>query len=382
LLASSATVGGVIAHAFWPAASTANLAPQTSGLVGQAPFGSAGLTPLPLAPGAPTGGSAITGSSADVAAIAAKVEGALVDINVTLEYQSARGAGTGIVLTSNGEILTNNHVINGATALSVTDVGNGKTYGAVVVGYDTVNDLAVLQLEGATGLQTAVRGNSSTAAVGQMVVAVGNAGGAGGTPSSAGGAITALNRSITASNDLNGTSEPLSGLIQFDATIQPGDSGGSLLNQSGQVIGVDTAASTASRHRSSGMQGFAIPMNVALDVAQRIEAGQNGGSIHVGPTAFLGVLITSTGSPGSSADGSPSAGAALGGVVPGQAAQKVGLTRGDVITSLGGHVVDSPATLSQVVAQYRPGNTLPIGWTDASGLAHSGTITMGSGPPA
>ena len=158
-------------------------------------------------------------------AIAAKVSPALVDINSIFSYQSAQGAGTGIVLTSNGEILTNNHVIDGATKISVTDIGNGKTYNAAVVGYDSTHDIAVLQLQGASGLKTATLGDSSKAAVGESVVAIGNAGGTGGTPSNAGGSIVALNQSITASDSLDGASEQLSGLIQVNAGIQPGDSG-------------------------------------------------------------------------------------------------------------------------------------------------------------
>ncbi len=171
----------------------------------------------------------------------------LVDVNSTLGYEGASGAGTGIVLTSTGEILTNNHVIDGATSISVTDVGNGKTYKATVVGYDKSHDIAVLQLQGASGLKTAKIGDSSKATVGESVVAIGNAGGTGGTPSAAGGSIIALNQQITASDELGGASEQLTGLIEVNADVQPGDSGGSLVNSAGQVIGIDTAASGANR---------------------------------------------------------------------------------------------------------------------------------------
>ena len=149
------------------------------------------------------------------------------------------------MLTSTGEILTNNHVIDGATSISVTDVGNGKTYKATVVGYDKSHDIAVLQLQGASGLKTAKIGDSSKATVGESVVAIGNAGGTGGTPSAAGGSIVALNQQITASDELGGASEQLTGLIEVNADVQPGDSGGSLVDSAGQVIGIDTAASGA-----------------------------------------------------------------------------------------------------------------------------------------
>jgi len=159
-------------------------------------------------------------------------------------------------------VLTNNHVIDGATSISATDVGNGKTYSATVVGYDRTHDIAVLALHNASGLQTATLGNSSTASVGEDVVGVGNAGGTGGTPSAAGGTITALNQSITASDEGDGTSEQLTGLIQTNANIQPGDSGGALVNDQGEVLGVDTAASAGFQFQSNGgqqgTQGFAI----------------------------------------------------------------------------------------------------------------------------
>ncbi len=218
------------------------------------------------------GGSGSTSSGAggpgDVSAIASKVDPGLVDVNTTLGYQQEEAAGTGIVLTSNGVVLTNNHVIDGATSISVTDVGSHKTYTASVVGYDRTKDIAVLQLNNASGLQTATIGNSSNASVGEQVVGIGNAGGTGGTPSAAGGTVTALNQSITASDEGDGTSEQLSGLIQTNADIQPGDSGGALVNTSGQVLGVDTAASDGYSFQyngqSTGDQGFAIPINTAL----------------------------------------------------------------------------------------------------------------------
>ena len=249
-----------------------------------------------------SGSSGSSGSSgpSDVNAIASKVDPGLVDINTTLGYQQEQAAGTGIVLSSNGVILTNNHVIDGATSISVTDVGNNKTYTASVVGYDRTKDIAVLQLHNASGLQTATLGNSSNASVGQDVVGVGNAGGTGGTPSAVGGTVTALNQSITASDDGDGTSEQLSGLIETNADIQPGDSGGSLVNTSGEVIGMDTAASAGTSFQfngdSSGTQGFAIPIDTALSIARAIEAGSGSSTVHIGETAFLGVEINAASS--------------------------------------------------------------------------------------
>ncbi|MGH3214293.1 MAG: S1C family serine protease, partial [Trebonia sp.] len=194
----------------------------------------------------PTGNATATSKTMlTTSQIASRVDPGLVDVTSTLGYEQATAMGTGIVLTSNGEILTNNHVVNGATSVSVRDIGNGKTYKATVVGYDESHDVAVLQLSGASGLTTATTGNSSTVKVGDDVVGLGNAGGAGGTPSVAAGNVTALNQSITASDEGSGSSEQLSGLIETNANIQPGDSGGPLVNSYGQIIGMDTAASSS-----------------------------------------------------------------------------------------------------------------------------------------
>jgi S1-C subfamily serine protease len=360
-----------------------------------------------------TGSGSSGGSSGpnDVNAIASKVDPGLVDVNTTLGYQQEQAAGTGIVLSSNGVILTNNHVIDGATSISVTDIGNHQTYTASVVGYDRTKDIAVLQLHNASGLQTATLGNSSNASVGQDVVGIGNAGGTGGTPSAVGGTVTALNQSITASDDGDGTSEQLSGLIETNADIQPGDSGGSLVNTSGDVIGMDTAASAGTSFQyngdSSGTQGFAIPIDTALSIAKTIEAGSGSSTVHIGQTAFLGVEINaassnspgvgggegsgggfgglfggnsgSTGSTGNT--GSSASGASVASTVTNGPAQEAGLAQGDVITSLGGKTIGSANDLTNAISVYHPGDKVSIGWTDSSGQTHTATVQLSSGPP-
>jgi S1-C subfamily serine protease len=210
-----------------------------------------------LSHGSTAGGSATSTSKEmlSTSQIADRVDPGIVDVTSTLGFQDATAMGTGIVLTSNGEILTNNHVINGATSVSVTDIGNGKTYKATVVGYDASHDIAVLQLSGASGLTTATTGDSSTVKTGDSVVALGNAGGKGGTPAVAAGSITALNQSITASDEGSGSSEQLSGLLETNADIQAGDSGGPLVNSHGQIIGIDTAASSNFQLGGSGNGG-------------------------------------------------------------------------------------------------------------------------------
>jgi S1-C subfamily serine protease len=324
-----------------------------------------------------------SGGPSNVSAIAGKVSPALVDINTSLGYQGGRAAGTGIVLTSDGEILTNNHVIDGATKISVTDVGNGKTYAATVTGYNKTHDVAVLQLTNAHGLTTAKIGDSSKVSVGQPVVAVGNAGGTGGTPSSAGGSVIALHQTITASDEGGGSSEQLSNVIAINADVEPGDSGGSLVNTSGEVVGIDTAASSSLTAQSSanGSQAFAIPIVDATSIAAQIEAGQASSSIHIGTTAFLGVT---TSSPSDNPDGSGSAmsGAQVSGVVAGGAAAQAGLAAGDVITSVNGQPVDSAEALSAAIAAHHPGDKMTVAWTDTTGQSHSATVVLRSGPPA
>ncbi len=362
---------------------------------GNSPYGSGGGGYFGGGSGSGGSSSSVGAGPSDAASIASKVDPGLVDINTTLGYQSEQAAGTGMVLTSSGEILTNNHVIDGATTISVTDVGNNKTYGARVVGYDRTKDIAVLQLQGASGLQTANIGDSSNVSVGQQVVGIGNAGGTGGTPSYAGGTVTALNQSITASDEGDGTSEQLSGLIQTNANIQAGDSGGSLVDTSGQVIGIDTAASAGtsfqSAQGSSTSEGFAIPIATAISIAKQIEAGDSSSTVHIGETAFLGVEIESQssanagGNPfgfgGGSGNQSPATGAVIAGVVTSSPAQEAGLAQGDVITAVNGTSISTPNEVTNALETHHPGDKVSVTWTDTSGNSNTATVTLSSGPP-
>jgi S1-C subfamily serine protease len=321
------------------------------------------------------------------------VDPGLVDINTDLSYQNEEAAGTGMVLTSNGEVLTNNHVIDGATSISVTDVGNGKTYNAKVVGYDRTSDVAVIQLVDASGLQT-VTTDTDGASVGESVVGIGNAGGTGGTPSTAGGSVVAVNQSITASDDSGGNSESLTGLIETNADIQPGDSGGSLVNADGQVIGMDTAASTGSDDGTN--QGYSIPIATALGLARQFEAGKASSTVHIGATGFLGVSIEDSSAGGgdngfggfgdSSGDGSGDSGSAttgadVEGTLSGSPSANAGLAQGDVITAINGKTVTSPDDLLNDLGAYHPGDSVTLTWTDTSGQTHSASVTLASGPP-
>jgi S1-C subfamily serine protease len=303
-------------------------------------------------------------------------------VTSTLGYQQAESLGTGLVLTSNGEILTNNHVIEGATSIKVTDIGNGQTYQAKVVGYNQTKDIAVLQLQGASGLKTVKLGNSDTAAVGQKVVALGNAQGKGGTPSVATGQITALDKSITASDQGSGTTEQLTGLINHNAPIQPGDSGGPLVNTAGQVIGIDTAASnTMQFQQAQQTDAFAIPINDALAIGNQIEAGHASSTVHIGPTGFLGVEVESADNAARQGVQAGS-GAAVQGVLQGAPAAGAGISGGDVITSVDGHSVSSPSALQAALEEHHPGDKVTIGWTSGTGQSQSASVTLANGPAA
>ncbi len=340
--------------------------------------------------------------------IAQRVDPALVDVVATEGDQGAVAAGTGIVLTSNGTVLTNNHVIRGATSIKVTDVGNGRTYTAKVVGYDATKDVAVIQLQNASGLTTANLSDSSSVQTGDTVTALGNAGGKGGTPSVATGTVTALNQGITASDEGSGVnSEQLTGLIETNADIQPGDSGGALVNSYGQVIGMNTAASSGTQFQSassqSAVQAYAIPIDNAETIAKQIEAGQGSSTVHIGATAFLGIESDGSGSGsssgdsggfggfggfGSQGDGSgtsgsgTSSGVTISGALSGSPAANAGLTEGDTITSVGGQTVSSATDIQQILVKYHPGDKISVSWVDQSGQSQTATVTLASGPAA
>jgi S1-C subfamily serine protease len=340
--------------------------------------------------------TATSNTSLSASEIARRVDPALVDIVSTNGTTGSVSAGTGIVLTSNGEVLTNNHVIRGATSLKVTDVGNGKTYNATVVGYDASDDVAVIQLQNASGLTTASLGDSSSVQTGDSVTALGNAGGKGGTPSVASGTVTDLDQSITAADEGSGVSEQLTGLIQTNADIQPGDSGGALVNSHGQVIGMNTAASTGfqfqDQSQGSQEQAYAIPIDKAESIASQIESGNGSSTVHIGDTAFLGIETTGSSS-GSGSDGfggfggfggsgDQGTGVTIAGALSGSPAASAGLTGGDTITSVGGQSVSSATDIQQVLVKYHPGDKISVEWTDQSGQSQSATVTLTSGPAA
>ena len=355
--------------------------------------------------------------------MAHKVEPGLVDITSFVHYQQQVFEGTGMVLSANGLVLTNNHVIKGATRVTAQLVTNGRKYNAEVVGTDNAQDIALLRLEGASGLQPVTTGDSNRVRLGDTVVALGNAGGTGGLPTVTSGTITNLKRTITASDAGSGTSEQLTNMFQTNAPIAEGDSGGALANASGQVIAMNTAANSQNIGGNGTAQGFSIPIDRALLIARMIAAGHGNSTIQIGQPAFIGIAIASD--PKSDAPSSSSnprtqlgqlrqlarggfsginssgkclanetanpvpnsiapakSGALIAGVFCGAPAAAAGAAAGDVITAVNGHAVTSPASLRILMRQYHPGTTVSLTWIGLNGHQRTGSLKLSAGPAA
>jgi S1-C subfamily serine protease len=320
------------------------------------------------------GGRRTFGTSAlnATAATAAQKVG-VVTIVSTLNYDSSsEAAGSGVILTSGGRILTNNHVIEGSTSIKVTVESTGVSYTAKVIGTDSVDDIAVLQLvdgsgKNVSGLTTA-KLDTQKLSVGDTVTSIGNAEGTGNLVA-ASGSVTALDQAIQVADDSTGATENLSGLIETNADVVSGDSGGPLIDAQGEVTGIVTAASSGSRD----VTGYAIPINTAMSIAKKIIAGEAGGHIIIGLPAFLGVELSPTQS---------GSGVAISGVVDGSAAAGTGLAAGDVITAIDGAPVTTTDSLSSLVKSHAVGDKVTVTYTDASGAAQQLTVTLTAGPAA
>jgi S1-C subfamily serine protease len=301
----------------------------------------------------------------------------VVDITSELANQGAEAAGTGMVVTAQGEVLTNNHVISGGSNIRVTVPGGGQ-YPAQVLGSDPTQDVALLQVLGAPALTPTAFGDSATVAVGDPVTAIGNAGGVGGTPSTATGKVTSIHRSVTVSDDSGNPIEHLRNLIQTDASIQPGDSGGPLVNAAGRVIGMDTAAVINSAGGQAPPEGFAIPIDRALTIVHAIESGRASANIHLGAVAALGIEVF----PGRVSGALRRHAVLVTGVLAGSPAKAAGLSPGDLITSLDRVAVRSSSAFTQALLRHRPGDAVRVRWINAMGVSSAATVRLGSGPQA
>src|SRR5579859_8113262 len=387
------------------------------GGAGPAPANSAASQDIPQ-PKANHGG---TTASINPAAVARKVEPGLVDIVSYVHLQQQVFEGTGMVLSADGLVLTNNHVIKGSTRVVVHLVTSNKSYTAQVVGTDNSQDVALLRLVGAKGLKTIQVGNSSTVKVTTPVVAIGNAGGNGGLPTVTSGTITNTNRTIQASDAGSRTTETLHNMFQTNAPIAEGDSGGALANSAGQVIAMNTAANSQSLGGPGTSQGFSIPINRALAIARQMAAGHASATIQLGQPAFLGIAIATTSSGGTSNATSPRtqlrqfeaiassfgavnssgrclpnanvnpvpgniaparSGALIGAVFCNEPATKAGAQAGDVITAVNGHAVTSAASLHSVIRGYRPGQGVTLTVVVPNGQQQHLSFKLGAGPAA
>ncbi len=283
----------------------------------------------------------------------------VVLINTTLTDGEA--AGTGLVLDSSGIVLTNYHVVEGSTSVKVTIASDGRTYDATVVGHNQKADIAVLQLDGASDLATVNLDDDAEPAVSDAVTAVGNAQGQGYLSASA-GSVVALDQSISTRSEGSVAGENLTGLIETNAYVVGGYSGGALLDAEGEVVGITTAAS------SGGVtESYAVPIDDALTVADAIESGQEGDGVEIGPSAYLGIGIAGDN-------------LQIASVETGSAAAAAGLAAGDTLTALDGTALSSYDVLHSTLAGHAPGDQVSIGWTDTSGQSHTATVTLGTSP--
>ena len=302
----------------------------------------------------------------------------VVLIDTVLPYENAKAAGTGMVLTATGQVLTNYHVVEGASKIKVTVAETGTTYQATVVGSDQTADVALLQLKGASSLNTIKIDNDKTS-VGDKVTAVGNAGGTG-TLTAARGKIVSLKASITTAAEGPVASGTLRAMIETTADVVSGDSGGPLYDADGEVVGIDTAASSGRE-----INGYAVPIQRALGIVQQIRSGKESATVRVGPAPFLGVEMSDASSsefgyPGAALD--EASGATVEGIVRGTAAAQAGLEAGDQITALGGHAITTAEDVASLVADHDPGDRIKIVWIDQAGSQHSATATLGASPVA
>jgi S1-C subfamily serine protease len=326
----------------------------------------------------PSGASASSSASANatgtatltLAQIEAAADPAIVDITATLG-STGTAKGTGIVINAGGEILTNNHVISGATNITVQVAGTGPTSQATLVGYDVSDDIAVLQIAHVSGLAT-IKTAGASVSVNDAVVAIGNALGQGGTPDAVEGVVTAVDQTITASDQTGTSAETLHGLLEISAAVEPGDSGGPTLNSYGEVVGITTAAATSGfrpMSTASTSAAYAIPIESALEIASQIESGHASATVHIGQHGLLGVQVQHTNG----------AGARVAGVQSGSTAAQAGLVAGDLIVSINGQTITSSSDLDHAMASTHVGDRISVDWQDTTGHVHHASATLNTG---
>ncbi|MBV8981170.1 MAG: trypsin-like peptidase domain-containing protein [Acidimicrobiia bacterium] len=317
----------------------------------------------------PNSSKLVTG---DVQSVLSKVEPGVVNVrtqgfsqNEFFQPTPEAGAGTGMVITSDGDVLTNAHVVAGATNIKVTLTTDNKTYDATLLGSDPTADVAVIKMQGVSNLKTVTLGRSSSLRVGDDVVAIGNALALPGGPTVTHGIVSALDRTIDAQD------ERLEHVIQTDAAINPGNSGGPLANAAGEVIGMNTAVAGQAQNI-----GFAIAIDTVKPIADQLKAGKG----TVKAAAFLGVTtVTVTSDIQQRLGLSASSGALVQDVTSGSGADNAGLQSGDVIQKFGGDTVSSADDLSAAVRKHQPGDKVDVTYQRGNQKL-TASVTLGSRP--
>lgn len=344
----------------------------TAGTAGSSTTTGGSSTAGGAASGGSVSGAAASGAASSAATAAVTAAQSKGIVLIASQVSGGEAAGTGMVLTADGQVLTNYHVVQGSTAVMVEIVDTGATYPATVVGHDATRDVALLQLTGASGLAT-ITPDADQVALGQALTAVGNASG-GGSLVAATGSVTGLEQQVTVSND-NGGTETLNGVIETNAGAVPGDSGGPMFDAQGEVLGMTTAGSQTVTRSPRGGRGqantttsYAVPIADALSVITQIRTGQETATVQIGAKGYLGISVAQASS------------LVVASVEAGGPSARAGLTVGSSITSLNGTSVSSQSDLSSVLDGLNPGAKAKLTWVDASGAAHSATVTLGSSP--
>jgi len=305
-------------------------------------------------------------NSATASTQAVNLTDGLVLIDTEVGYGEGAAAGTGLVLTANGIVITNHHVVAGSTSVTVTDPANGEKYDADVLGYDTTHDVAVLQLADASNLPT-VAVSAQPVTSGASITAIGNAEG-GGQLVTVNGQVTGTGVTVTVTDDNSSNQSTLTNLLQTTAPLVPGDSGGAMFDNSSKVVAMNVAGST----NTYAPAGYGIPISTALKVANAVVTGQPNSTVTLGRTGGLGIVVSTQSS------GAPK----ILQVVSGGAAAKAGITSGSTLTSLDGTTLSSSDQVTSILANYKPGDQIQASWKDRGGRSHTATVTLGVAPLA
>lgn len=370
LTAAIAVPGGFVAHALLTQGGTSSASGQGGSSQASGPFGQ-------LDPGGATGdGNPWTGQQGGGTAGASQSDAVASDGVLLVNTQlsgGGEGAGTAMALTSDGLALTNYHVVDGSDQVTVTDPATGTTYPATVLGHDQTADVALLQLQGARDLKTVTLDEDGDATTGAPVASIGNAGGQG-YLSEVTGRVVGTDKAITTQPEgfsLSDQGNKLSDLIETNARVVPGYSGGPTLDSQGEVVGITSAASSTNE-QGGPAQAYVVPIDKAMKIVDQIKAGDETAQVRVGPNAYLGVGVSGQ---RAQVDGAP-----ISTVEADGAAADAGITAGSVVTRIGDDDISSAAALVDAIATHQPGDRVAVAWTDAAGQQHTGDVTLTASP--